>query len=111
MASPRTDRVRSQLELALLSDCGCKRTLEQVRLDAREAGLCGAEIVAALGNRSFDIRTAAIIDVACALKSGEEARLERARRVAAELGWTHEDIAGFEALSREIVARAWPRAD
>lgn len=108
MGSPPTDRVRHQLKLALLSDCGCMRTLENARSRASEAGLCGAEVEAAILSRSFDIRTSAIIAVACALKAGNAAGLGEARNAAVQLGWSSKEIASFEALALEIIASHWP---
>lgn len=108
MASTPADRVVSQLELALLNDCGCDRTLDAARATASEAGLSGAEIEAALGKRSFDIRTSAIVALACAMKAGDAKRLKAARIEARQLGWTTQEIGRFEGLSRAILARQLP---
>ena len=71
-------RVRAQLKLALLGDCGCPKTLTRLEREARSSGLTGAEIDAAIGGRSFEARTAAAVAFACALKAGKADLLDQA---------------------------------
>lgn len=85
-------RVRSQLKLALLGDCGCLRTLTKVEKEAKLAGLTGAEIDAALAGRSFEARTAAALSYACAVKSGQPALLERTRTRALQFGVSDDEL-------------------
>ena len=74
-------RVRAQLKLALLGDCGCPKTLTRLEREARSSGLTGAEIDAAIGGRSFEARTAAAVAFACALKAGKADLLDQANRL------------------------------
>jgi hypothetical protein len=99
MAEGLRERIRAHLKLALLADCGCDKTLASLDLHARNAGLTGAEIDAALVGRSFEVRTAAAVSFACALKSGEQERVAQARGRAHRLGITDDElhVIAFEA--------------
>lgn len=85
-------RVLAQLRLALLADCGCERTLAALDLGARQAGLTGAEIDAALTGKSFEARTAAALAFACALKAGDQAQISLTRERAARLSVLPADL-------------------
>lgn len=85
MASRLSRRVRAQLRLAVLGDCACDDTRAGLEQAARASGLTGAEIDAARDFRSFEVRTAALLAYACALRSGDDdertAAVARAQRV------------------------------
>lgn len=99
-----TARVRSQLKLALLGDCGCLNTLVGLEWEARASGLTWAEIDAAFGCRSFDARTGAILSVACAVKAKYPALLDQARRCALNLGVTDEELAEVAEETKHFLA-------
>lgn len=85
-------RLRVQLELALLGDCGCATTIARLEREARSSGLTGAEIDAALAGRSFDATAAAVLAFACALKSEAAGQIENARRRAQDVGITDREL-------------------
>ena len=104
MADTFADRVRSQLKLALLGDCGCERTLADLDREARTIGLTGAEIDAALAGRSFEARTAAAISFACAIKAGDRSRMEAAHARAMRLGVSCSELAEVADEAARILA-------
>lgn len=97
-------RVKAQLKLALLGDCGCLKTLADLENEARSSGLTGAEIDAALGGRSFEARTAAALAYACAIKVGEDGSLEQARARALRFGVTDEELGTVAKEAKQILA-------
>lgn len=103
MPSPFSKRVLRQVELALLSDCDCAITLGEIRNEASAAGLTGVEIEAALAQRSFDVRTSALVALACAIKSAQGTMLETARQRAAALAWSADEIAAFERIAESMI--------
>tara|TARA_R110001599_G_scaffold229635_1_gene428843 strand:- start:1310 stop:1636 length:327 start_codon:yes stop_codon:yes gene_type:complete len=103
MADPGYERILSQLKLALLNDCGCEDTLSKVEEDARDAGLSGADIDAALGERSFDVRTTAVLALGCAIKNGDAAAGECARERALALGLTAEELDFLKGFVLELL--------
>lgn len=103
MPSLFSRRVLRQVELALLSDCGCAVTLGEIRDEASAAGLTGVEIEAALAQRSFDVRTSALVALACAIKSAQGPKLETARQQAAALAWSADEIAAFERIAKAMI--------
>jgi hypothetical protein len=98
-------RMRAQLKLALLSDCGCLRTLGELEKEARSSGMTGAEIDVALGGRSFEARTAAAISYACAIKMVRPDLLSQYRSQASQLGLTSDDLNAIAEETRQILAR------
>lgn len=92
MAEVVYERILIQLRLALLSDCGCEDTLSKAEEDARETGLTGAEIDAALTERSFDVRSSAMLAFGCALKHGDLAARTKAEAHAIACGWTRGEL-------------------
>lgn len=103
MADPEYERILSQLRLAMLKDCGCEDTLSQAQETARVAGLSAAEIDAALGERSFDVRTSAVLALGCALKNGDLPAYAKAERHALACGLTGEELAYFMRMARQFV--------
>lgn len=101
MSDPFSARVLAQLQLALLADCGCERTLAALDHGARRAGLTGAEIDAALAGKSFEARTAAALAFACALKAGDHVQIDLARERAARFGVLATDL---EKIASEVAA-------
>ena len=97
-------RVRAQLKLALLGDCGCGKTLASLEDQARSSGLTGAEIDAALSGRSFEARTAAALAFACAIKAGEDGQIEQARDHAIRFGATDEELFAVAEEAKRILA-------
>ncbi|MBA4046705.1 MAG: hypothetical protein C0471_20185 [Erythrobacter sp.] len=97
-------RVTAQLRLALLGDCGCDKTVGKLEREARSSGMTGAEIDAALGGRSFEARTAAIVAYACALKAGEAERVEQARSRASQIGVTAHELSMIAKKAKQILA-------
>ena len=85
-------RVLAQLRLALLADCGCERTLSALDLGARQAGLTGAEIDAAIAGKSFEARTDAALAFACAIKLGDRERIAGAHERALRFGVSETDL-------------------
>lgn len=108
MAEPSNERILSQLRLALLSDCGCEHTLSKAEQDARDAGLSGAEIDAALVERSFDVRTSAVLAFGCALKNGDQSACERAEKQALACGLTKDELDYFKSFACDLVGTRQP---
>lgn len=98
-----------QVELALRSDCRCAITLDEMRSEASAAGLTGVEIEAALAQRSFDVRTSALVSLACAIKSDNAAAIENARQQATALGWSDREIASFARIAKGMIDAPTPR--
>ena len=67
------------------------------------AGLTGVEIEAALAQRSFDVRTSALVSLACAIKSDNAAAIENARQQATALGWSDREIASFARIAKGMI--------
>ena len=109
MPSPFSERMLRQVELALRSDCRCAITLDEMRSEASAAGLTGVEIEAALAQRSFDVRTSALVSLACAIKSDNAAALENARQQATALGWSDREIASFARIAKGMIDAPTPR--
>ena len=103
MAEAGYERTLSQLRLALLNDCGCEDTLSKAEDDARNAGLTGAEIDAALIERSFDVRTSAVLAFGCALKHGDPSALAKAEEHALSCGLTGDELDFYRSFVRQIV--------
>lgn len=103
MAEPSITRILSQLRLALISDCGCANALAKAETDARHAGLSGADIDAALVERSFDVRTSAVLAYGCALKSGDPAACVKAEREALACGLNRNELDHFAAFSLQLL--------
>lgn len=108
MPSPFSKRMLQQVELALRGDCQCAVTLDELRLEASASGLTGVEIDAALAQRSFDVRTSALVSLACAIKSANAAALESARQQAATLGWSDKEIAEFGRIAKGMIDAPTP---
>lgn len=94
----------AQLKLALLGDCDCSKTIGRLEREARLSGLTGAEIDAALSGRSFEARTAAAVDFACALKAGDAGLIEHARARALQFGATEEELSVIARKAKQILA-------
>ncbi|MEH6791515.1 hypothetical protein [Parasphingorhabdus sp.] len=109
MADPGYERILSQLKLALLNDCGCEDTLFRAEEEARDAGLSGVDIDAALGERSFDVRAMAVLAFGCALKNGDAAALYSARARALAVGLTAEELDFFTGFVSEFWGLAQKR--
>lgn len=103
MAEVGYGRILSQLRLALLNDCGCEDRLSKAEDDAREAGLTGAEIDAALVERSFDVRTSAILAFGCALKQGDLSACAKAEKHALSCGLTRDELNFVKDFVHELV--------
>lgn len=101
-------RVTAQLKLALLGDCGCNKTLTRLEHEARQSGLTGAEIDAAISGRSFEARTAAAVAYACALKAGDADGLAQARTRARQLGIDDQDLRAIAEEAKHILASNTP---
>lgn len=104
MAEDFHARVRAQLRLALLGDCGCRETLGNLENEARSSGLTGAEIDAALGGRSFEARTAAAVAYACALKANGADLIEQVRARALQIGVTDDELSAISQEAKQILA-------
>lgn len=104
MVDPEYERILSQLRLAMLNDCGCEDTLLNAQDSARGAGLSSAEIDAALGERSFDVRTSAVLALGCALKKGDLSAYAKAEIHALARGLTAEELAYFMTMARRFVS-------
>lgn len=97
-------RVTAQLKLALLGDCGCGKTVRRLEREARQSGMTGAEIDAALDGRSFEAQTAAVVAYACALKAGEAEPIEQARTRAEQIGVTASELSATAQQAKRILA-------
>ncbi len=91
------ERMDVQLRLALLDDASGGASLVALVDEARRAGLSGAEIDAAMAGRSFEVRTAALLAFARALRAGDQPDVERMRQACLRLG--------FPSLTLDQVAR------
>ncbi len=85
-------RLQVLVELALDADRGCghARSLQDAR--ARKLGLVGAEIDAARVRKSFDVRTAAAIDLACAVAFADNDCIRAAEQQARAVGFNPHDL-------------------
>jgi hypothetical protein len=101
-------RVMAQLKLALLGDCGCHKTLARLEREARQSGLTGAEIDAAITGRSFEARTAAAVAFACALKAGAADGLAQARTRALQIGVSEAELRAIAEGAKRILASKKP---
>ena len=97
------ERILSQLRLALLNDCGCDDTLSKAEDDARKAGLTGAEMDAAMAERSFDVRTSAILAFGCALKKGDLSACTKAEKHALSCGLTRDELQFVKGFVHQLV--------
>ncbi|WP_423605646.1 hypothetical protein [Sphingomonas sp. MS122] len=70
-------RTRLSIEVALMADQGAPVLIRQQDDAAARLGMCGAEIDAARGGRSFDVRGTRALELALAAKRGDygDARL------------------------------------
>lgn len=98
-------RVLAQLRLALLADCGCEQTLSALDLGARQAGLTGAEIDAAIAGKSFEARTDAALAFACAIRLDDQERIAVARERALRFGVSEGDLELVRSEVAVILAR------
>ena len=104
MTTPLPDRLLCQLELALLRDCGCTKTLARLEETAREQGLTGAEIDAALSGRSFEARGSVMLAFACALKEGRADLAANVRARSQALGMSEADLDSVAEYARRLLA-------
>lgn len=103
MPSTLKGRAAAQLRLALLSDCGCLKTLAELEQEARRSGLTGAEIDVAREGRSFEARTTAVLAYACAVKSGNGQLITAAMHRAALIGISDSELAGVASEVKVIL--------
>lgn len=92
------DRIRIQIEIALAASQSCPAAAASHEQQARAAGLSGAEVDAARQRRCFDVRAAAAVRLACALREAEvikPALAAKARRA----GLSQAEIAAIAALA------------
>lgn len=94
-----TERLKLHIELALDRDCRCTKTLARLERRADRFGLTGAEVDAARGLHSFDIRIAAAIDFACALGTDEPVRIHAAVVRALAVGYNMLELEEIAKLS------------
>lgn len=106
MAEILHQRVRAQLALALLGRVRSGRTLAILSLEARRAGLTGAEIDVALAGSSFEAKTAAVIAYASALQSGIGGDVTRTQTRARTLGVSDAELQVVAAEAAEILGRS-----
>jgi hypothetical protein len=99
-------RIMAQLRLALLSDCGCHKTLGALADEAQSHGLTGAEIDTALAGRSFEARADAALAYACAIKSGATDAIAGAHARAARLGLSQMELDAVRGATETILAEA-----
>ena len=100
-------RIVAQLRLALLGDCSCSDTLSAMTGEARNHGLTGAEIDAALSGRSFEACSHAAITYACAIKSGDTDAIGAARLRAFRVGLSDDELETIATATRRLLAGAW----
>jgi hypothetical protein len=105
MAEEYHARLRSQIKLALLSDCGCEKALANLELEGRMSGLTGAEIDAALAGKSFDARAAVAISYACALKAGKDHLIDQAKARALRFGFDDHELGGLARDAQAIIGQ------
>lgn len=109
MTDDFSNRLRAQLKLALMGDCGCPQALEEIEAHARELGLTGAEIDVAYTGLSFEARSSASLSFACALKSGSSDLVEQTRQRALRLGMVEKELNQIAIEARHIMSslRLW----
>ncbi len=95
-------RMQLLVELALDAECSCQQVRSNQEARAKTLGLVGVEIDAARERRSFDVRTSAAIDVACALAFSDNENIRAAEQQALAVGFTPQELA----LLRELVISA-----
>jgi len=97
-------RTRLSIEMALTGDQGAPDLIRQQNDEAARIGMCGAEIDAARAGRSFDLRGTRALELALAVKRGND-RDVRARAIHAgieeEACYEIERIAGAHGSDEE----------
>lgn len=96
-------RIRRQIVLALTSECACDRTIRNAVTAARRAGLSRAEIDRAQAGSSFSARERAAVALACAVRSGDPTRVNRARQSAQAYGLSRREIGQVERFARQTL--------
>jgi hypothetical protein len=92
-------RLQMLVELALNADCACDKARSRQDARARKLGLVGAEVDAARARKSFDVRTAAAIDMACALAFADNERIRAAEQQALEVGFNPHELRRLRKLA------------
>lgn len=93
-------RIRIQVLLALGDRDDANAAAQQEALAGR-LGLTGAEIDAARAGRCFDVRAAAAVNFALALRVGEPASVERLRALAERAGLAADALVAIERIAAE----------
>jgi hypothetical protein len=88
-----------QVEASLRSDCECADTLRRLFDRGRQLGLTSAELDAALDGSSFEVRSAAAVALACALKSADAEDVASARLAGLRAGLTSAELVQIEAFA------------
>jgi hypothetical protein len=99
-------RLMLQVEASLERDCGCAETLRDLFERGRRLGLTSAEMDSALGGGGFEVRAAAAVALACALKAQAADDILAARAAAYRVGLTRAELAKIEELTRSHLAGA-----
>lgn len=100
MAAHEIDaRIEMQLLLALATGDGGE-DFGKLETRARALGLTGAEIDAARAGRCFDVRAAAAVAYATALRKADIPRIQAAHARVQRLGFGLLDVEAIERLSR-----------
>jgi hypothetical protein len=103
MPSEKLDaRLQMLVELALDADCACVKARSRQDARARKLGLVGAEVDAARARKSFDVRTAAAIDMACALAFADDERIRAAEQQALAVGFNPHELIRLRKLANSL---------
>lgn len=89
-----------QVEASLRSDCECADTLRHLFDRGRQLGLTSAELDAALDRSSFEVRSAAAVALACAVKGADAEDVVSARRAGLGAGLTSAELDQIEAYAK-----------
>ncbi len=103
------ERIRVQVLLALTSGRTCADARAEQDAAARQLGLSGAEIDAARGGNCFDVKAAAAVRLACALRVSKPDAVWQAQKTAVAAGLRPEDLTMIESLA--AAARAMDGGD
>lgn len=97
------ERARLSIELALTADSQDPLQRQQQDTRAKALGMTGAEIDAARGGKSFDVRTSVVLALAMASNNDDEHR-RRQRARALKAGLTEDVCFEIEALANRFAA-------
>jgi hypothetical protein len=99
------ERLALQVDLALTAKAADRAARREQEIRARRLGLTGAEIDAARAGNCFDVRAAAAVAFALAIRHGDDETAAALRDRAPRLGLGLQDLDWIEAAARKTPER------